>query len=104
MTLAPVALHISTGSMDAHTQLLFYGLCFGPLVILAVVAYPQQRRIRREVAEDLQKSQARDHAVSAGLGLEPRLPRPRRAAPRRTAEGDHGDQQPGRATDVPPPS
>ena len=40
-------MHISVGAMDGHTQLLFYGMCFGPFLVLMAVAYREHRRSSR---------------------------------------------------------
>jgi hypothetical protein len=72
MTLVLFPMHISVGSMDGHTRLLFYGLCFGPLLIFAVAAYRQQKRIRRELEQEERTSRAEAREASEGEDGGPR--------------------------------
>jgi len=51
-------MHISLGAMDGHTELLFYGMCFGPFLVLMAVAYRERRRSSR--ADPLEPSRPHD--------------------------------------------
>ncbi len=40
-------LHLSTGDMDGHTQLIFEALCLLPFLVLVAVVYREHRRASR---------------------------------------------------------
>jgi hypothetical protein len=77
-------MHISVGAMDAHTQILFYGMCFGPFLVLMAVAYREHRRSSR--ADPMEPSMPHD----TDRYLAPELRRAARPSPR--AQSRHDDE------------
>ena len=90
-------MHISVGAMDGHTQLLFYGMCFGPFLLLMAVAYREHRRSSR--ADPLEPSDAHD----TDHYLAPELRRATRPAARARSQHDDEGEESGSSAGVQPP-
>ena len=90
-------MHISLGAMDGHTELLFYGMCFGPFLVLMAVAFRERRRSSR--ADPLEPSMPHD----TDHYLAPELRRAARPAPgARSGHDDEGEES-GSSAGVQPP-
>jgi hypothetical protein len=90
-------MHISVGAMDGHTQLLFYGMCFGPFLVLVAVAYREHRRSSR--ADPLEPSVPHD----TDHYLAPELRRATRPAAGAQSQHDNDDEEYGSTAGVQPP-
>ena len=93
-------MHISVGAMDGHTQLLFYGMCFGPFLVLMAVAYREHRRSSR--ADPLEPSMPHDtdHYLAPELRRERAARTGAHVQPQRDEEGE----EPGHADGAQPPA
>ena len=100
MTSVSPLMHISVGAMDGHTQLLFYGMCFGPFLVLMAVAYREHRRSSRADMPEPSVPHDTDHYLA------PELRRARAAHPDPRAQSRLDDQgeESGRSAGVLPPS
>ena len=99
VTSVPPPMHFSTGDMDAHTQVLFYVLCFGPFLALVIVLYREHRRTSR-------KDPLEEVLGDTDRYLAPELRRRRPSAganPGAESQREHKGQDPDRPSGVPPP-
>jgi hypothetical protein len=93
-------MHISVGAMDAHTQILFYGMCFGPFLVLMAVAYREHRRSSRA---DMPEPSV-PHDTDRYLAPELRRARAARPGPRAESRPDDEGEESGRSAGVQPPA
>ena len=99
MTSVSPPMHISVGAMDAHTQILFYGMCFGPFLVLMVVAYREHRRSSRDMPE-ASVPQDTDRYLAPELRRERAARTGAHVQPQRDEEGE----EPGHADGAQPPA
>ena len=99
MTSVSPPMHISVGAMDAHTQILFYVMCFGPFLVLMAVAYREHRRSSRDMPE---ASVPQD--TDRYLAPELRRGRAARTGPRAQPQRDEEGEESGNADGAQPPA
>lgn len=100
MTSVSPPMHISVGAMDAHTQLLFYGMCFGPFLVLMAVAYREHRRSSSRDVPEAPVPHDRDRYLAPEL----RRARAARTRPNGQSQRDDEGEEPGHADAARPPA